>query len=391
MTKRWFVFGRTQPLRGNDMEAEKSRRERRERRLRCYLWTVLGTTLFSGLLYLLFRTFPAFSDFFNRTVAAFLRRVLAYLTNAFPFSVAETLLIASPVLLGFLLYFGIRHRNGSMREVLLYCASILSVIAIVFQIFVFAFAPGYYTRPLSEKLSLEQRDVSARELYDTALLLIDEINDASDAVLYLSDGFSLMPYSYKEMNDRLLSAYDALSDEYGFIGSFYSAVKPVMLSEPMSYTHITGVYTFFTGEANINVNFPDYTIPFTAAHELAHQRGIAREDEANFVAFLVCIRSEYTYIRYSGLVGMYEYVMSALYRADRELYRDALGRVDESVRAEQRAYSAFFDKYRHSTAGAVSGAVNDSYLQSQGTVGTASYGMVVDLAVAYLAPSRQND
>ena len=31
----------------------------------------------------------------------------------------------------------------------------------------------------------------------------------------------------------------------------------------------------------------------------------------------------------------------------------------------------------------VVGTVNDSYLQSQGTPGTKSYGMVVDLAVAY--------
>jgi hypothetical protein len=31
----------------------------------------------------------------------------------------------------------------------------------------------------------------------------------------------------------------------------------------------------------------------------------------------------------------------------------------------------------------VSGSINNSYLQSQGTPGTKSYGMVVDLAVAY--------
>ncbi|MBR2906888.1 MAG: DUF3810 domain-containing protein [Clostridia bacterium] len=371
------------------MKNGKSRTARRERCRRRYLWAVLVMTVLSGILYLLFRQIPAFSDFFNRTVAAFVRRILAYLTNTLPFSVAEMLLIASPVLLGFLLYYGIRYRNGSLREALLYCASLLSVLAIVFQIFVLAFAPGYYTSSLDKKLSLERRDVSARELYDTALLLIEEINEVNDEVVYRADGFSLMPYGYREMNERLLSAYDVLSRKYDFIGSFYSEVKPVLLSEPMSYTHITGVYTFFTGEANINVNFPDYTIPYTAAHELAHQRGIAREDEANFVAFLVCLESECAYIRYSGLVGMYEYVMSALSRADRELYLEARGRVEERVLSEQRAYSAFFDKYRHSTVGEVSGAINNSYLQSQGTVGTASYGMVVDLAVAYFIREGQ--
>ena len=48
------------------------------------------------------------------------------------------------------------------------------------------------------------------------------------------------------------------------------------------------------------------------------------------------------------------------------------------------AYSRFFDKYRKSVVSEVSGAVNDTYLKLQGqTAGTKSYGLVVDLAVAY--------
>ena len=53
------------------------------------------------------------------------------------------------------------------------------------------------------------------------------------------------------------------------------------------------------------------------------------------------------------------------------------------VRAEMIAYSEFYDQYRDSVLGEISGAVNDAYLQMQGTPGTRSYGMVVDLAVAY--------
>ena len=147
--------------------------------------------------------------------------------------------------------------------------------------------------------------------------------------------------------------------------------------------HITGIYSFFTGEANLNVNFPDYTLPYTAAHEMAHQRGIAREDEANFMAFLVCTASDDPYIRYSGYLNAYEYVASALYRASPDLYYKAAGRLSDSVKGEMAAYNDFYDQYRDTTAGQVSGAINNSYLQSQGTPGTVSYGMVVDLTVAY--------
>jgi hypothetical protein len=159
-----------------------------------------------------------------------------------------------------------------------------------------------------------------------------------------------------------------------------------MLSELMSYTHITGVYSFFTGEANINVAFPDYTIPYTAAHELSHQRGIAREDEANFMAFLVCLESEDAYVRYSGYMNLFEHVASALYSADRALYGDVYASLPIDVRSEMAAYANFFQKYNNSVAGDISGAINNSFLIIHGTEGTKSYGMVVDLAVAYYIP-----
>ena len=192
-----------------------------------------------------------------------------------------------------------------------------------------------------------------------------------------------MPYGISIMNDRLIDAYGTACDKYSFVQKLDSRLKPVMLSELMSYTHITGVYSFFTGEANINVAFPDYTIPFTAAHELSHQRGIAREDEANFMAFLVCIDSEDAYVRYSGYFNLLEYVLSALYSASPALYYSVIETVAPEIRAEMQAYSKFFEKYRNSTASKVSETVNNTSLILQGTEGTKSYGMVVDLAVAY--------
>ena len=209
------------------------------------------------------------------------------------------------------------------------------------------------------------------------------LRQESQNIHYGNDGFSIMPYGYAEMNDKLIAAYDKVCDEYGFVQRLDSNVKPVMLSEAMSYTHITGVYTFFTGEANINVAFPDYTIPFTAAHELSHQRGIARENEANFMAFLVCVNSDDAYIRYCAYLNMYEYVMVALSSADTSIYLNARYFIPSQVNNELVAYSEFYEKYRNSVASEVSESVNDTFLKLHGTEGVQSYGMVVDLAVAY--------
>ena len=111
---------------------------------------------------------------------------------------------------------------------------------------------------------------------------------------------------------------------------------------------------------------------------------MAREDEANFVAFLVCMESDDHYIRYSAYLNLYEYVASALYSADPQLYREANAKLSTHVKYEMSAYSEFYEKYRDSVAADVSETVNNTFLTIQGTEGTKSYGMVVDLAVAYI-------
>ena len=355
----------------------------RHERMPLWCFVCYGIAALALIIYLAARIFPAFADFFNQNISEIFRRVLAALTNPIPFSVGEAFLLLLPVLFGLTVWYAAKYRCDTWRSTLSFVAILFALICMLLSMFVFTFATGYHGRTLDQKLGLEQKDVSAQELYETALILSNKVNEEYENMTYGADGFSVMPYTLSDMNEKLLDAYDVFCSEHAFIDHYDTRLKPVMLSELMNYTHITGVYSYFTGEANIDIAFPDYTIPYTAAHELAHQRGIAREDEANMVAFLVCIESDDAYVRYCAYLNMYEYVANALYRADSDLYAKARNTLPAEVRGEMSAYSIFFSKYQNSTAGSVSGAVNDTFLKFQGTEGTASYGMVVDLTVAY--------
>ena len=342
-----------------------------------------GLAAVCSVLYAVMTSSVAFADWFNGTVSAFLRVTLASLTTWIPFSVGELTIWMLPLILFWVLRHAIRRRCDTWRTAAVYVGILLSVVVTVFSIFVLTFAAGYRGRSLDEKLELDREKVSGEELYDTAVFLVDAINRETAEINFYQDDFSIMPYPLENMNQHLAEAYTAFAEEHDFLTHVDSRVKPVLVSEVMSYMHITGVYSFFTGEANINVNFPDYTLPYTAAHELAHQRGVAREDEANFVAFLVCIGSDDPYVRYSGYLNVYEYVANALWKADKDLYYKAVAHLNPEVKAEMTAYNRFYDKYKESTVSQVSGTINNSYLQSQGTPGIQSYGMVVDLTVAY--------
>ncbi len=347
-----------------------------------YVYVLWGLLALSIVVYILCRVSVSFADFYNQYPGAFVRAILAYMTNLLPISLAEICIILAPAAVVFIGVYAYRHRKKEMFSAVRFFICIITCASYFLSIFVVGYGCGYHGSTLDVKMGLTKKDVAPKELEDTAEWLATEVAGLTDSIEFEEESFSKMPYSFSEMNNKLLDAYDKVCEEYDFIQKLYSRVKPVMLSEAMSYTHITGVYTYFTGEANVNVDFPDYTIPFTTAHELAHQRGIAREDEANFVAFLVCINSDDPYIRYSGYLNMFDYVSPKL-RAQKEEYKRVYAILPIEVQYERYAYSEFFKKYQDSVAGQVSESVNNGYLQMQGTVGTKSYGMVVDLTVAY--------
>lgn len=327
---------------------------------------------------------PTFANWFQYYIGGAVRFLTAHLTAVLPISLAELLVFALPVIIVAVAVYAWRRHCDSWGDMFRYLLSVISVVSLLFSLFVFSFGTGHHTDSLDQRLGLDAAEVSTEDLKATALLLAAKVNAAATEVTFREDGFSEMPYDLDTLNRHLLSAYESVSAQHPFISSLSVGVKPVLASKAMSYTHITGVYTYFTGEANINTYFPDYTIPFTAAHEMAHQRGIARENEANFVAFLATAASNDPYIRYTAYLNMYEYVANALWSADKEAYYEVLKTLSPEVIGELRAYANFFEQFKDSVAADISDAVNDTYLKVHGNAaGSASYGLVVDLAVAY--------
>ena len=336
-----------------------------------------------GIIYIIALFNASFADLINLYPGTAVRFTLATISGVLPFSVAESVIILIPFICFIAIWYLTKFRCDTRRSSIVAIVCILSVASMLLSSFVLCLGIGYKGTPLEEKLGLVVETIETDELSDSTKYLTEKINELTPKIMFGEDGFSIMPYSFEEMNEKLLDAYDSFDDDHDFLISFDSRLKPVMISEAMSYAHIAGVYTFFTGESNINVNLPDYTIPYTAAHELAHQRGVSREDEANMIAFLVCIRSDDPYIQYSAYLNMYEYVAAALQKSDRDEYNLISRKLDLAVYNEMLSYSEFFKKYKKSVTSQVSGTVNDVFLKTQGTEGRASYGMVVDLTVAY--------
>lgn len=327
----------------------------------------------------------AFAEALNSTTGRAVRWMMAMPANIIPFSFVEMVILISPVLLALLIVLIVKKaKKGAKQLVRLLCV-FLSMLCIVFTAFTFGYEPSYYGKTVDENIGVVRSDLSAEELKAAATIMLTRAQEEIENVSFTGSGSSVMPYTFSELSKQLNRDTEKFCSKYPMYQSMYTVCKPVLLSEPMTYTHLSGVYSFFTGESNINVNYPDFIVVTTTAHEMMHQRGIGKEDECDFAAFLICIGSDDSYIRYCGYIELYRQVVSDLYSADHDAYYEVRKLEDPRLRADIDAFSTFFEKYRENKVAEVTNVVNDAYTTAQNQpAGVQSYGLVVDLAVGYI-------
>ena len=354
--------------------------------LPCLIMMLIGIA--SGILLLIARGNVSFAEWLTAGPSQIVRRALAATTSWLPISIAELLIILAVPLAVLLIIIAARLRGAAARIRML--SAILAAVSVFSSVYVFTLGVGYHREPLASRMGLSSEAPDREGLLATASILRAECEALADQIAFLESGMSEMDMDMTEISSLVVDAYSSLAADMPelHIEEFSSSAKPVLLSKLMTKLEILGVYSFFTGESNVNVHYPDYTIPFTVAHEFAHQRGISRENEANFIAFLVCIRSENAYVRYSGYMNMLEYVASALNRTDKEAGKAFYASLDARLIGEMRAYSNFYYENKSEILSAISDFANDNYLKAQGTEGIVSYGLVVRLAVSYYSNSK---
>lgn len=323
---------------------------------------------------------------YSRGLYPLLGQPLSRLTGRFPFSVAEAVLaaftLAAAILIGRLVFHLLRRRPGSGRALLRFISGAAAVAGLVYFTFIIVWGLNYYRLPFAVSAGLAVRPAAAGELAALVADLTAQANTLREDLPEDGAGALQLPAGKSEALRRAEAGFAAAAPDYPSLAGHYGPPKGVLLSRLMSYTGISGVYFPFTAEANVNLDIPASQLPATACHEMAHQRGFAREDEANYIAYLVCTRHPDRDFRYSGTLLALLNAAGALkkhapeeYAVLRTAYGPGIARDLAAIRAYQERYAGPVEE--------ISERINDAYLRSNRQAdGVASYGRMVDLLLA---------
>ncbi len=264
---------------------------------------------------------------------------------------------------------------------------VLTVFAFLYLCHTLLWGLNYHAGPLAEDMRLEVSSYNLDELTEAAEYYRDKANALAETVNRDSSG-NVAFRDFEILAAIAGEGFDVLTYEYHYptFAGCKIPVKKLGWADMYTAMGITGVTFGITGEAAVNPQIPDVTLPFTMAHEMAHRMCIAPERDANFAAFLACSVHPDPEFQYSGYFMAYRYCYNALATVSTSSAAAAAARVQagasELLNRDMRFYSSFFQSRKDTAATELANTVNDTYLKFSGDEsGIASYGQVCDLLV----------
>ena len=347
-----------------------------------------------GLMWLAHRHPAATDRIYSRGIYRALTETYGRLFGILPFSISQFLIILIPLGFGLyalweiatIIYAATKAplRKNLKTKALRLAANTLCLAGIIALLFTLGAGINYGRKPLAYHLGLEIRPSYVAELAALTEILVDQANALATQVNRTPEGTMITSAATtialsQEARDIFRNAGETIPALQGFVPH----VKPIIYSPFMSRLRIMGIYSPFTMEAHVNSHVMPYHIPATMIHELAHFRGFMREDEANFIAWLVSHHSGNIDFMYSGALLALTYTANQLHRVNTYEHTRIMSTLHPYIWTDFAANRAYWQQFEGPLA-EISRATNDAYLRANRQEdGVFSYGRVVDLLLAY--------
>ena len=314
-------------------------------------------------------------------VSTTLRAVLGWI----PFSVGDIGYVAGGIWLAvkvWKLLQLLKRRKAKEYQPWLLLQKYLKLVLFLYIVFSLVWGLNYNRQGISKQLGITIQPYGVKDLFVLTTVLQQRLNTYA----VKTDSVERLRYNNNRLLfDSSIAAYKRIKEEYPFLHYANSSQKPSIFTPVGKFFGFTGYYNPFSGEAQLKTSIPVFLKPFVSTHEIAHQLGYAKENEASFVAYLACKRSGNTAFLYSAYFEVYRDALSDCIKTGDTVFVNGL-RKEASLRVKHDIYDLQLYLIQNSNfiEPLMSGAY-DKYLKMNNQPnGKATYNEVIAYLIAYM-------
>lgn len=315
-----------------------------------------------------------------------LARIMRSVLGLLPFSFGDLLYTFFIVML---IRWVILRARSSFRNPLRWGTEALAALSIIYFCFHLFWGFNYYRLPLHKSLKIDN-DYTTEELSRLTQKLIDKSNELQMEITGNDTIKVEMPYTKNELFDKTIDGYKNISTQFPELTYEGYSLKRSLYSIPLTYMGFNGYLNPLTNEAQVNTIIVPYKIPTTASHEIGHQLGFAKENEANFIACLTTMNHPDIYFRYSGFTFSLRYCLSELYRRAPEQAENLTSTINKGVLKNYQEVDQFWLHHQNPMEPLFQATYNRFLIANNQSGGMKSYSYVVALLVNYFEDTENS-
>lgn len=183
--------------------------------------------------------------------------------------------------------------------------------------------------------------------------------------------------------EEAISAYQTWGQQHVDLPYKIPSVKSSLFGGLGNYLGYAGYYNPFTGEAQVNTAILPVQLPFTTSHEIAHQLGYAKENEANIIGFLAARNAKNAYFKYGLYFDVYAYCRPYMRYMDSTQLKQLDAQLHPSIQKEYKDVRKFYEQFNNPIEVVIDQLYGQFLKANQQPEGKMSYNRMILWMVAY--------
>lgn len=336
-----------------------------------------------GALIKIFSEFPAAVEkYYSNGLYIYITKIQRLLLGWIPFSIGDFLYAAAVIFLLVRLFHFLKTIWRRKADKKFWWSGIRWLFfwgLMVYLVFNVLWGLNYNRLGIKHQLGLNMSEYKTEDLDTVMQIMVQRLHQYDSAAEQQRKLHALPGNLFADA----ICAYGVTQQQHKWLNYSRPSLKPSLFSLLGNYMGYTGYYNPFSGEAQVNIKVPLFVQPFTTCHEIGHQLGYAKENEANFAGYLSAKASPKQSLRYSLYFDLYNYGIRELMVRDSAKAKSLHARIPQQATADFEELKRFNKQYQNPIEPYIRKIYAQYLMANEQPGGMQSYSEVMAFLVAY--------